>query len=77
VPALIACPALRRGRNPKDEVDLQHTTAGFPASGRFWRILLKKSKSTDPKNLAKVDLRASLLLYRQSACLRGPVRDFG
>jgi hypothetical protein len=43
VPALIACPALRRGRNPKDEVDLQHTTAGFPASGRFWRILLKNS----------------------------------
>jgi hypothetical protein len=43
----------------------------------FWQILLQKSKIEHPKNLAKVDLRASLLLPRYSAPLRRPVVDIG
>jgi hypothetical protein len=38
---------------------------------------LQKSKSNNPKNLAKVDLWASLLLRRFSTPLRMPMIDFG
>jgi hypothetical protein len=40
-------------------------------------FVAKSRKSNNPKNLAKVDLEASLLLHRLSAPLRRPVIDFG
>jgi hypothetical protein len=43
----------------------------------FVQILLQKSKIERPKNLAKVDPGASLLLHRLSAALRRLVIDFG
>jgi hypothetical protein len=64
------CPSPKSGANSSLQMDIWQNV-GRPISS-----CCRSRKSNDPENLAKVDLRTSLLLRRFSAPLRRSVIDF-